>query len=170
MEEIAAVFISVGMLHVFFRAVESQWPASYFALASGPDYAISRNLFRYFGFRLLPVFAVATFAAVSLARSAEAVVVPVVLIGLVHGLLTSGRALLGLVRSGRAGRRPLLVAMHPVVIASVTAGALAAVLAARPLEPYVPEVASLSSDLDRRRRRNRWGIRRASGPRSVDRD
>ncbi len=147
MEEVVAVLISVGMLHVFFRAVESKWPASYFALASGPDYAISRNLVRYLGFRLVPVFVVATFAAVSLARGAEPVVLPVVLIGLLHGLLTSGRALIGLVRSGRARRRPLLVAMHPVVIVFVTAAALAASLGASVFEPFVPEVRSISSDL-----------------------
>ncbi len=131
----------------FFRAVESRWPASYFALASGPDYAISRTLVRYLAFRLVPVFAVATFAAVSLSRSMEPVVLPILALGFVHALLTSGRALLALFRSGRARRRPLLVAMHPLVLVLVTATAGLAALVAEIFEPYVPEIQSISSDL-----------------------
>ncbi len=147
MEELSAVLIGAVSLHVFFRAIESRWPASYFALASGPDYALSRNLVRYFTFRLAPVFAVGTFAAVSLSRSMEPVVLPVILIGFVHALLTSGRALLALFRSRNTPRRPLLVAMHPVVIFLVTATAGIAALLAGLFKPYVPDVHTLSSDL-----------------------
>lgn len=145
--EVLAVLISVGFLHVFFRAVESHWPASYFALTSGPDYAITRSLGRYLAFRLLPVLVVAVFAAVTLGRTGDAVVVPVVLIGAVHAGVTSGRALVGLVRSGRTSRRPLLTLMHPLVMGSVTCVALAGALVAPWFDGAVPTADDVVSDL-----------------------
>jgi hypothetical protein len=142
-----AVVLGVAFLHVFFRAVESQWPASYFAIASGPDYAISRSLGRYLTFRLLPLFVVTTFAAVNLRRDLSAVIVPSLAIGLTHGLVTSGRALLSLLRSGRAGSHRLVVAMHGAVIVLVTLTALIAAEAAGRLDAYVPPISTLTSDL-----------------------
>lgn len=147
MGEALGLVLGVGFLHVFFRAVESRWPASYFALTSGPDYAISRSFVRYLAFRLLPVFVVAVFAATTLGRDGRAVVLPVVGIGVVHASLTSGRALIGLVRSGRLARRPLLGAMHPAVILAIVGVALAGALSADAFAPVVPELNAVSSDL-----------------------
>lgn len=147
MGEIIAIVLGVAFLHVFFRAVESQWPASYFALTSGPDYAITRSLARYLTFRLLPVFVVAVFAAVTLGRADEWVIIPILLIGAMHALLTSGRALLGLIRSGRLPRRPLLGLLHPMVMAAVVATALIGSLAASSLESVVPEIEEVTSAL-----------------------
>lgn len=145
--ELSAVLIGVGFLHVFFRAVESQWPTSYFALTSGPDYAITRSLGRYLTFRLLPVLVVAVFAAVTLGRAGDAVVIPVAFIGAIHAGTTSGRALLGLVRSGRAPRRPLLTLMHPAVMVGVTCIAVAGALVAPWFDGAVPSVDDVTSDL-----------------------
>jgi len=128
--EAFAVVLGVGFLHLFFRAVESQWPASYFALTSGPDYAISRSFARYLTFRLLPVFVVAVFAATTLARDGRAVVLPVVVMGVIHASVTSGRALTGVVRSGRLARRPLLALMHSAVILAIAGVSLAGALSA----------------------------------------
>lgn len=146
MAEALAVVIGVGFLHVFFRAVESQWPASYFALSSGPDYAITR-LFRYLAFRLLPVFVVSVFAAATLKRDGRAVILPVVAIGVIHALLTSGRALLGVIRSGRLNRRPLLGVMHATVMLTVVAASLAGSLSADAFDSIVPGLDAVSSDL-----------------------
>lgn len=147
MGEVIAVVLGVAFLHVFFRAVESQWPASYFALTSGPDYAITRSLARYLAFRLLPVFVVAVFSAVTLARADRSVVIPVLAIGGLHALLTSGRALLGIVRSGRLGRRPLLGFLHPVVMAAVIGTAVAGSLSATAFESIVPGLDEVTSAL-----------------------
>lgn len=147
MGEALAVVLGVGFLHVFFRAVESQWPASYFALSSGPDYAITRSLLRYLAFRLLPVFVVTVFAATSLDRSGRAVVVPVVTVGVLHALLTSGRALVGVIRSGRLNRRPLLGVMHPTVIMAIVGVSFAGALSADSFDSIVPRLDTVSSDL-----------------------
>lgn len=147
MGEVIAAVLGVTFLHVFFRAVESQWPASYFALTTGPDYAITRSLARYLAFRLLPVFVVAVFSAVTLARADRSVVIPVLVIGGLHALLTSGRALLGIVRSGRLGRRPLLGILHPAVMAAVIVTAVAGSLSANAFESIIPRLDEVTSAL-----------------------
>ncbi len=146
MGEVAAVVIGVAFLHIFFRAVESQWPASYFALTSGPDYAISRSLMRYLLFRLLPVFVAATFAAVTLARAGRMVLLPVAAMGVVHALVTSGRAMLGMLRAEQRRRRPLLAAMHPTVMLLVLGTAMLAGLMAPNFERYIPDLSAVTSD------------------------
>lgn len=147
MGEVLAVVVGVGFLHVFFRAVESQWPASYFALTSGPDYAISRSFARYLTFRLLPVFVVAVFAATTLGRDGRAVVLPVMVMGVFHASSTSGRALTSVVRSGRLARRPLLALMHSAVILAIAGVSLAGALSADSFASIVPELDAVSSDL-----------------------
>lgn len=147
MGEVLAVVMGVGFLHVFFRAVESQWPASYFALSSGPDYAITRSLGRYLAFRLLPVLVVSIFAAATLTRSNRHVVVPVAVIGASHAALTSGRALVGVIRSGRLRRRPLLGLMHPAVMLAVVGVSVAGALTAGSFRSIVPDLDAVASDL-----------------------
>lgn len=120
---------------------------TYFALSSGPDYAISRNVMRYLAFRLGPVFITATFASVTLARLGTGLVVPLLTLGLLHGLLTSGRALLALTRQERSARRPLLVLMHSGVVLASTGVATSAALGAQHLGGLVPSLKDVSSDL-----------------------
>lgn len=146
-QTLTAVALGVAFLHVFFRAVESKWPVSYASLASGPDYAISRNIVRYLAFRLGPVGVTVAYAAVTLRRAHAPVVITGAVIGLIHGLLTSGRAMLELVRRRKVRSRPLVAVMHPTVVILVTTVALVAGAASANLDPVVPAASDVVSSL-----------------------
>lgn len=147
LQQLLALVLGVSFLHVFFRAVESKWPVSYAALSSGPDYAISRNIVRYLLFRLGPVAVTVVYAAVTLGRADAPVVVPGTGIGLVHGLVTSGRAEFELIRRHQVQRRPLVAVMHPTIVLLVTVVALGAASAARRFDAVVPAANDVVSSL-----------------------
>lgn len=132
---------------MFFRAVESHWPATYLALSSGVDYAISRHLIRYLSFRLLPVVTVCVFVAVTLTRSGLPPVFPILAVGLAHASLTSGRAFVAQLRSRLRRQRPLLLLVHLVVSFAVVAAAIGGLLVSPFLASYIPPLEQVSSDL-----------------------
>lgn len=142
-----SVLLGMLFLHMFFRTVESRWPTSYFALASGPDYAISRNLLRYLSFRLVPVFVVGIFVAVTLERAGLAPALAVISIGVLHACSTSGRALFADVRSPRRRQRSLRILVHLVVVVAVVLVALLSLWAAPTFSTVVPGIDRISSDL-----------------------
>lgn len=139
--------LGVTFLQMFFRAVESHWPATYLALSSGVDYAISRHLIRYLAFRLLPVVTVCVFVAVTLTRSGLPSVLPVLVVGLVHAALTSGRAFVATLRSPLRRQRPLLLVVHLAVSFAVVGAAIGGLLVSPFFEGYIPPLEQVSSDL-----------------------
>lgn len=142
-----AVLLGLAFLHMFFRTIESRWPTSYFALVSGPDYAISRNLLRYLTFRLAPVFVVGVFVAVTLERAAIPAYGPVVIIGVAHAVVTSGRAFAADVKSSRRRQRVLRLLVHLVVMGMLAATAVVSVWWSPMFEGLVPGLERITSDL-----------------------
>ena len=147
MAEVTAVILGVIFLYVFYRAVETSWPTSYYSVGRRTDQTISQNLVAYLIFRFGPVYVTCIFAGAVLSEQGNAVVWPVILIAGLHALLTSGRALGGLIRSGTARRRPLITALHTGVIALSILVGVGAAVSASAFEDYVPSNSELTSAL-----------------------
>jgi hypothetical protein len=145
--EAVAVALGVAFLYVFFRAVETNWPASYYAIEHKTERTISSNLLRYCLFRFAPIYIVGAFAGAVLSHQGQAVVVPVLLIAILHAALTAGHALVQIVRSGQIARRPLVVGLHATVIAGCLIAGGAAALTASAFDGYVPTGSDLTSSL-----------------------
>jgi hypothetical protein len=145
--EIAAVILGVAFLYVFYRAVETSWPTSYYSVGQRPDQTISRSLVAYLIFRFGPIYITCVFAGAVLSEQGYAVVWPVILIAGLHALLTSGRALVGLIRSGAVRRRPLVTALHIGVIVLALLVGIAAALSASTFEDYVPSNSEVATAL-----------------------
>lgn len=142
-----AVLLGTGFLHVFYRAVEAHWPASYFSITTGPTYAISANPVGYLLFRFAPTFVVCAFVAVVLGRNDQPAVLPVIMISVLHAATTTGRALVNLVRAGRLRTRPLIALMYiGVSLGLLVVGALA-LPASTVFAPVVPTLNETLSDL-----------------------
>jgi len=145
--EVIAVFLGVAFLHIFYRAVETKWPTSYYSIGRKTDETVSRNLAAYTVFRFGPLYVTGVFAGAVLASQGHAVFIPVLLIAAVHALVTSGLALSSLVRSGKAGERPLVSALHSVVIVLLVAVGMIAGVTATKFEKYVPSGQELAVTL-----------------------
>lgn len=91
---VVAVVLGVVFLYVFYRAVQADWPESYFGATDVSAYAVSMSPMRYALFRFLPLYVTCVFVGVSLDRREAPGALGAVLVGLAHGLLTLGRALL----------------------------------------------------------------------------
>jgi len=141
---ILALVLPVAFLFMFYRAVESEWPESYSVLATNSSLWSSRSLGHYLGFRIAPVLAVTTFAAVATNRAERNAFFVALGVPLVHWALTSGRRI---VRDMRASSRPnnflpsLFVACG-LFLAYTFVGVLAWLLReqAGPLIPEVDEI------------------------------
>jgi hypothetical protein len=145
--EVTAVILGVAFLHVFYRAVETSWPTTYYSVGRKSDQTISQNLVAYLIFRFGPVYLTCVFAGAVLSEQGHAVVWPVMLIAGLHALLTSGRALAGLIRSGAARSRPLVTALHVGVITLTILVGAGAAASASAFQDYVPSNAELTAAL-----------------------
>jgi hypothetical protein len=144
MTAVWAVVSGVAFLHAFYRAVESTWPATYFALTTGPEYAISRTLPRYILFRTTPVVVTCSFVGAVLANAHQDVVVPVVVTGATHAGFTSLRVAF----YNRRPRRPLITVAHLITVAAIIVASLASGLwLAAPLRKHVPPTAEIINTL-----------------------
>lgn len=103
--EALAVVLGVGFLYVFYRAIQLQWPESYFGVTDLSAYSIATSPIRYIAFRFAPVYLTCLFAAVTLDRSGESSFAGALGIGIGHSLLTSGWALIQASRWGKTLRR-----------------------------------------------------------------
>lgn len=52
--EVLSVILGVGFLYVFYRAIQLQWPESYFGATDLSAYAIATSPIRYVAFRFAP--------------------------------------------------------------------------------------------------------------------
>lgn len=149
MELALGVVLGAVFLYVFYRAVQLQWPESYFGATDLGAYAISLSPVRYLVFRLLPPFAACLFVAVSLDRVGASGWRGALGVAGLHTMQTTGWSLI------QAARWPTTVFRHrvPIVIIRIVsglgimgsglmAGALFEVLA-----PLIPPVRELSATL-----------------------
>ncbi len=137
------------LLHVFFRAVRSRWPESYFGVMDFTSYQLSLRFRNYLVFRFLPVLVV-TFAVSAVAVSMEnSGLVAAAIAACLHGLSTAGRAAVGAIRTkGVFGRRLLLVAHAGVFGLVLVAGAIGGWLGTlERLQVLVPGADAVVSDL-----------------------
>lgn len=147
----AAVVVVLGwtFLQMFYRVVETQWPHSYYSVGSSLDRRISSSPARYALFRFGPTYLVCAFAAVTLERLGHPVVLPVVAIGALHAVSTSGRGAITLLRRRRERRRssPVALLVHVLITVGLVAGAVGGAMTAREVESAVPPPSELSAAL-----------------------
>lgn len=146
-DSLLAIVLGVGVLYMFYRAVEVEWPESYMTLDSGIDYALTSHPFRYIAFRFLPIYLVTVFAAVSLDRGHVVAWPAVVAICLSHALLHNGRALIGLRNSQQPSRRGPLLVLHAIVAFGVLVAGALALSSRSELVDVIPKPGVLSTAL-----------------------
>jgi hypothetical protein len=135
------VVLGSAFLYAFYRAVQFQWPDSYFAAGDTVSYAISATPIRYLAFRLLPIYATCVFVAVTLTRVHAAPLLAVLAIGVIHSLPT-GMSVVRDVQSDRTIRRhraPVLV-MRAAVIVGIMGTAVLALASRGATAHLVPSV------------------------------
>lgn len=137
------------LLWVFFRAVESRWPESYYGLSDLTSYRLSLHLRNYATFRLLPVLLVAFLASAVVASSGYNGLAAGLVVAFTHGLSTSGRAAVNTIRQHGVFGRRLLLAGHVGIFASViVTGYFAGVLGGvEELHALVPDVEDVRDGL-----------------------
>jgi len=138
-----------ALLHVFFRAVRSRWPESYYGVMDFTSYQLSLRLGSYIVFRFLPVM-IAAFAVSAVAISVDASGPGAAMIAAgLHAVTTAGRAALIAIRTnGIFGRRLLLVAHAGVFFMVLGAGVVGGLLGTLDrLRVLVPDGDALVSDL-----------------------
>lgn len=137
-EVVLAVLLGVGFLHAFYRVVESDWPGSYYAVSRTIDRTISANPLRYTLFRFGPMYLIGVFVGAVLGEGGEPVVIPVLMIAVLHGAATSGRAVYGIVQRGRLRDRPLALALHVLIMVVLALVGVIAAVTASAFEDLVP--------------------------------
>jgi hypothetical protein len=143
------VLLGVAFLYVFYRAVQADWPESYFGATDVSAYAVSMTPLHYALFRFLPLYATCVFVGVSLDRRETPGAVGALLVGVTHGALTLGRALVVWARSKtdvRQHRASIALSRAFVLVGVVVVAAIAA--ATRDIvSPIVPPLRELSAAL-----------------------
>lgn len=146
-ELVLAALIGPLFLHIFYRAVESQWPEIYFGGPSA-SYAVSASPVRYLAHRFLPVFITCLFVAVSIDRAGRNVVAAVMLVVAGHAGLTTLRGVFAqTVGRERSYRRLPLVLIQCLATLGFVGVGTAAIISRSTLEPLVPPVSDLSATL-----------------------
>lgn len=149
MPEIAAVALGLGFLHIFYRAVQLNWPESYFGATELSTYAVATSPVRYALFRFGPVFLACLFVAVSLDRAGRSGLVGSLVIGVAHSLTTTGRALVqaALLPSPiRRHRVPTLIVWGVVFLGVMLTAALAGLVSGYS-SAFVPDSNEIVSSL-----------------------
>lgn len=145
MAEALAILLGLAFLRIFYRAVQLQWPESYFGASDLSVYSISTSPIRYLLFRFAPVFVAALFVSVSLNRSGHSGLIGAVGVGGGHAVLTSGWALIQATRWPAAVRRhrfPILL-LRAAVLLLLFGLSYLAYLSSDVFSPLVPHVGSL---------------------------
>lgn len=148
-EAIVGVFLGSAFLYVFFKAIQLNWPESYFGVGELAAYAISASPWRYALFRFGPVLVTSLFVAVSVDRAGGDGRVAAIGTAGVHGLLTSGLGLAQAVRwpsDLRKHRRPILIIRGIVLFGAAGIGLLASMIRSA-LSPIVPPISEIGPTL-----------------------
>lgn len=149
MNEVATAVAGFLALHVFFRALRTAWPVTYFQLDSTLEYALARNPWRYVGFRLGPVFLIALFVACTLQRYGDQPRLGVAALALLHIGVTSGRAIVNQIISlSTRGIIKWPVVVLAALVAVGSAGAAASALALRfRLAGFIPKTGDIAGNV-----------------------
>jgi hypothetical protein len=147
-EAFIAVALGAAFLYAFFRAVQTQWPASYFGATDTTSYAITRSPFRYTAYRLGPLFVVCLFIAVTLERRDGYALGAALSLSVTHAASTNGYALVE--SSRRAGLRrhriPVSLVKAFVLVGLLVIG-YSAYLTRGVLESVVPPLSEMTAAL-----------------------
>lgn len=147
-EAAIAAVLAMSFLYVFFQAVRTEWPGSYFGPSDVTSYAVTASPLRYAGYRLLPLFTVCLFVAVTLERRDGYAIQTCLGIALTHAALTNGRALGRWARSGPLVRHRVPIALvRAVVFVGLVVVGYVAFLARGVLSSVVPPLDQLTSAL-----------------------
>jgi hypothetical protein len=92
MTEIVAALLGAGFLGIFYYAVRTRWPQSYFSISDFVARRVSASPLKYAAFRFGPIVAVCGFAAVTMNRLGRNDQAAVLLIAVMHGATTAARA------------------------------------------------------------------------------
>ncbi len=147
MEVAWAVALGTGFLYAFYRAVEVQWPASYFVVQPGLLLSVTQSPVRYLLFRFGPIFVTASFIAVTLENADSEALLGVLGLAALHTLLTSARGFRAQVCVGSRQRNPSLLLFHLAVSVGIFVAAIAAYIAAPEFESLVPPESVLTTEL-----------------------
>lgn len=144
-----AAVLGSGFLFLFYRTIRLNWPESYFGASDLSAYAVSMTPARFAAYRLVPVFVICSFVAVSLNRGGEDGTTGAVAVAVLHTVPTLGRALVSWARLPRGLRRhrlPIVMLRAATFVAALSMGALAGRMADT-LAPLVPELNELTAAL-----------------------
>lgn len=147
-EAAIAAALATGFLYVFFQAVRTEWPGSYFGPTDVTSYSVTASPLRYAAYRLLPLFTVCLFVAVTLERRDGYAIQTSLAIAITHASLTNGRALGRWALSGPLARHrvPIALVRGAVFVGLVLVGYVA-FLARGALSSVVPPLDQLTSAL-----------------------
>lgn len=146
---IGGTLLGAAFLFAFFKAVQLNWPESYFGVGEMAAYAISASPWRYVLFRFGPVLVTSLFVGVSVDRAGGNGEIGAIATAGLHAALTSGWGLAQAAKwpaDVRKRRRPILVVRVVVLVGVVGIGVLAAAIR-RLLAPAVPPLSDLSATL-----------------------
>lgn len=137
---LVGVLIGVGLLWLFYTVVRTAWPVYYASL--GPnDYGIvvNRGALRYFGFAVIPVYAVALVVSTTVGRLNGHAMFCALAIGGVHAARTQLRYIFVTLRNSRSRLRLPSVSYAAVMAVLIAASSFAAGLGPGPVPQVVPE-------------------------------
>lgn len=145
---LACGFGGLTFLMMFFRAVQTKWPESYFAISDVTSYRISTTPLRYGLFRFAPVIVVSFFTATVAESIKGSSLVAVAALGVTHVVLSSGLAFVRAVRKPITKfARSLRLLYFAVVSVGIAASSVFgwALSLSPDLRRIVPESADLST-------------------------
>ena len=140
--------LSAVVLAIAYLAIKSNWPDSYASVSDfGTNLKINRPL-SYIAFRLGPVFIISLFVGVNLERSGYPIWLFAILLILLHGGATVGKAVYKLIKSKRKSKRILqLLILHTMVFFALALTVLFAVILRNILDPLVPDVQTVIPEI-----------------------
>ena len=145
--EMTTVVVGVAALAAYFRAVRTEWPHAYFPAGRRLETQLSQDPFRFALYRFLPVAVVSAIAGATLEKVARPTVVPMLALGFLHAVVTSGR---GVWVAARRLDGPISVT-RGIAHAVIGLGCVAASAVAIPLTPvlshHVPKTDQLVAAL-----------------------
>jgi hypothetical protein len=145
---VLGVGLGALFLEMFYRAVQFQWPDSYFAAGDTTAYAISVSPIRYLTFRFLPVYATCLFVDVTLGRNSSSPLLATLLIAALHSIRPIRSFVEGMFASSvlRRHRAPVLV-LRLATIGGIFLVSLLAYVSRVKLESLVPSVHDVTTTL-----------------------
>ncbi len=149
MIEVVAAILGSAFLGVFYAAVRTKWPQSYFSITDFVARRVSASPIKYAAFRFGPVVTLSGFTAVTMDRLGESALLAVGLMTSLHGAATNGRGLLDAARFRSQFARTTQTLLNAAILLGVffAAGAGWLLSKSEAFQGLVPAPADLSSAL-----------------------